>query len=114
MNKIMKEVEKSKIIVRDTSFGPGDTVQVAMKIREGDKDRIQNFQGVVIQLSGAGLGKTITVRKASGNVYVERIFPLNSPMVGEIKVVRKGRVRRAKLYYQRKRTGKSTRIKEAA
>jgi large subunit ribosomal protein L19 len=110
----MKEVEKSKLINRDIVIVPGDTVQVSIKIREGDKDRIQLFQGVIIQKSGSGLGQSFTVRKASGSVFVERIFPVHSPMVADIKVVKKGRVRRAKLYYQRGRTGKSTRIKEAA
>jgi large subunit ribosomal protein L19 len=109
----MDEVEKKKIIHRDIEFKPGDTIQVSMKIREGDKERIQPFQGVVIQKHGSGLGQSVTVRKASGSVYVERVFPLHSPMIAEIKVVRKGRVRRAKLYYLRDRTGKSTRIKES-
>ena len=90
----------------------GDTLKVHVKIKEGDKERIQAFQGVVIQQKGAGIGKTVTVRKASGNVYVERIFPLHSPLIAEITRNREGRVRRAKIYYLRDRTGKSTRIKE--
>jgi large subunit ribosomal protein L19 len=97
---------------RADDYQPGDTVLVEMRILEGDKERVQPFQGVVIQKRGSGMGKSLTVRKASGNVYVERIFPLHSPLISEIKIVRRGRVKRAKLFYLRKRTGKSTRIEE--
>jgi large subunit ribosomal protein L19 len=109
---IIKAVEKKQMVKQDVEFGPGDTINVSFKIKEGDKERIQQFQGVIIQARGAGISKTITVRKSSGNVYVERIFPVYSPLVAEIKVLKRGRVRRAKLYYLRDRTGKSTRIKE--
>jgi large subunit ribosomal protein L19 len=113
MNDIIKAVERKQLTDRKaTDFGPGDTINVSFKIREGDKERIQQFQGVVIQRSGAGLGSTVTVRKSSGNVYVERIFPTHSPLIAEIKVLKRGRVRRAKLFYLRERTGKATRIKE--
>jgi large subunit ribosomal protein L19 len=110
----MRKAEKQFIQDNRPAFKPGDTVSVSLKVREAGKERIQTFQGIVVQKRGAGLGKTFSVRKSSGGVYVERIFPLNSPLVSEIKVVRKGRVRRAKLFYLRRRTGKATRVKEAA
>jgi large subunit ribosomal protein L19 len=108
----MKAVERKYLVERKTDFKPGDTISVSFRIKEGDKERIQLYQGTVIQAKGAGTGKTVTVRKSSGNVFVERVFPLHSPLVSEIKVIKRGRVRRAKLYYLRKRTGKSTRIQE--
>ena len=93
-------------------FKAGDTITVHYKIREGNKERIQNYRGVVIQVKGEGVTKTFTVRKMSGNVGVERIFPLSSPFIDLIEVNKKGRVRRAKLYYLRALTGKKARIKE--
>jgi large subunit ribosomal protein L19 len=93
-------------------FNAGDTVRVHYKIKEGDKERIQVFQGTVISRRGSGVGKTFTVRKISAGVGVERVFPLYSPRVESIVVVRRGRVRRAKLYYLRGRTGKRARITE--
>ena len=112
MNEIIAKVEKDNVVERAATFGAGDTVLVLMRIREGDKERVQPFQGVVIQVRGSGRRKTFTVRKPSGPVYVERIFPLNSPLISDIKVVRRGKVRRARLFYLRKRVGKSTRIEE--
>jgi len=112
VQEIIKAVERKHRVERTEEFRTGDTVNVSLKIREGDKERVQQFQGTVIQSRGAGTNATVTVRKASGNVYVERVFPIHSPLVSEIKVVRKGRVRRAKLFYLRNRTGKSTRVKE--
>jgi len=93
-------------------FKAGDTITIHYKIKEGNKERIQNFRGVVIQLNGAGATKTFTVRKMSGNIGVERIFPLYSPFIDLIEVNKKGIVRRAKLYYLRSLTGKKARIKE--
>ncbi len=93
-------------------FNSGDTITVHYKIKEGNKERVQNFRGVVIQLKGEGLTKTFTVRKMSGNIGVERIFPLYSPFIDLIEVNKKGSVRRAKLYYLRALTGKKARIKE--
>ena len=93
-------------------FNAGDTITIHYKIKEGNKERIQNFRGVVIQLNGEGMTKTFTVRKMSGNIGVERIFPLYSPFIDLIEVNKKGRVRRAKLYYLRDLTGKKARIKE--
>ena len=93
-------------------FGAGDTVIVHYKIREGNKERIQQFQGTVLQRKGSGTTETFTVRKMSGNTGVERIFPLMSPSVDKIEVTKQGSVRRARIYYLRGLTGKSTRIKE--
>lgn len=91
---------------------PGDTVKVHTKIKEGEKERIQVFTGIVIRRRGSGLNKTFTVRKVSYGTGVERIFPLHSPLVEKIEIVRRGKVRRARLYYLRERRGKSARIKE--
>ena len=93
-------------------FKAGDTITVHYKIKEGNKERIQNYRGVVIQIKGNGLTKTFTVRKMSGNIGVERIFPLYSPFIDLIEVNKRGLVRRAKLYYLRDLTGKKARIKE--
>ena len=95
------------------SFRSGDTINVGVKVVEGTKSRVQNFEGVVIaKSSGGGMDKTFTVRKISNGVGVERIFPLNSPNIESIKIVKKGKVRRAKLYYLRNLKGKASRIKE--
>jgi large subunit ribosomal protein L19 len=93
-------------------FRPGDTVRVMVRVREGDKERLQAFEGVCIGRRGAGVSATFTVRKVSAGVGVERIFPLHSPSVADIALVRRGRVRRAKLYYLKKLSGKASRIKE--
>jgi large subunit ribosomal protein L19 len=93
-------------------FGPGDTVIVNVKVKEGDRSRIQAYEGVCIARSGGGLNENFTVRKMSYGEGVERVFPVYSPMIDSIKVVRRGKVRRAKLYYLRGRTGKSARIAE--
>jgi large subunit ribosomal protein L19 len=93
-------------------FKSGDTITVSYKIREGNKERIQNFRGVVLQRKGAGIKETFTVRKMSGNIGVERIFPLASPFIDQIEVNKKGRVRRARIFYLRDLTGKKARIQE--
>ena len=93
-------------------FGPGDTVIVNVKVKEGDRSRVQAYEGVCITRSGGGLNENFTVRKMSYGEGVERVFPIYSPMIDSIKVVRRGAVRRAKLYYLRGRTGKSARIAE--
>ncbi len=93
-------------------FRAGDTLRVNVRVKEGEKERLQAFEGVCISRRGAGVSETFTVRKISNGVGVERIFPVHSPMVAEITVVRRGRVRRAKLFYLRGVTGKSARIKE--
>jgi large subunit ribosomal protein L19 len=94
------------------AFRSGDTLRVNVRVKEGDKERIQAFEGVCIARRGSGVSETFTVRKISNGVGVERIFPVHSPMIADIQVVRRGRVRRAKLYYLRQLTGKATRIKE--
>lgn len=106
---VEQEFESGK---EHTPFSSGDTISVAYRIREGAKERIQMFRGDVIRISGEGVNKRFTVRKISGGVGVERIFPLNSPFIEEITVHKRGRVRRAKLYYLRERTGKRARIRE--
>ena len=93
-------------------FRPGDTLRVNVRVKEGEKERIQAFEGVCIARRGSGVSETFTVRKISNGVGVERIFPVHSPMLAEIVVLRRGRVRRAKLYYLRNLTGKATRIRE--
>lgn len=93
-------------------FQPGDTINVHVRVVEGDKERIQQYQGVVIAMQGGGSGRTFTVRKVSNGVGVERIFPLFSPKIAKIERIREGQVRRAKLYYLRERRGKAARIKE--
>src|ERR671935_2225635 len=93
-------------------FRPGDTLRVNVRVKEGDKERSQAFEGVCIARRGSGVSETFTVRKISNGVGVERIFPVHSPMLADITVVRRGRVRRAKLYYLRHLTGKATRIRE--
>ncbi|HEY7407530.1 MAG TPA: 50S ribosomal protein L19 [Gemmatimonadaceae bacterium] len=92
-------------------FRPGDTVRVNVRVKEGDKERLQAFEGVCIARRGSGVSETFTVRKVSNGVGVERIFPVHSPMIGDIAVVRRGQVRRAKLYYLRELSGKATRIR---
>ncbi|MEM1121541.1 MAG: 50S ribosomal protein L19 [Bacteroidota bacterium] len=94
------------------AFRPGDTVAVSLRIKEGEKERIQIYRGDVIQISGEGATKTFTVRKMSNGVGVERIFPMASPAIAELKVLKRGKVRRAKLYYLRELVGKKARIKE--
>lgn len=94
-------------------FGAGDTVNVHVKIREGNKERVQQFQGVVIQRRNPNtVGETFTVRKISSGIGIERIFPTNSPIIEKVELIRKGKVRRARLYYLRGRTGKKARVKE--
>ena len=109
---LMRDLEKDYMKEEVTQFSPGDTVRVHFKVIEGTRERIQLFEGVVIKRSGSGLSKSFTVRRVSYGVGVERSFPLHSPKIEKIEVVRKGLVRRAKLYYLRKLRGKATRIKE--
>ena len=107
-------IETQKEWLRDNlpPFRAGDTLRVNVRVKEGEKERVQAFEGVCIARRGSGVSATFTVRKISNGVGVERIFPLHSPMLADINVVRRGRVRRAKLYYLRHLTGKATRIKE--
>jgi len=94
------------------AFAAGDTVRVMVRVREGDKERLQAFEGVCVARRGGGIDETFTVRKLSAGVGVERIFPLHGPSIGAIELVRRGRVRRAKLYYLRALSGKGARIRE--
>ena len=112
MNSIIDIVEREHIILDVPDFQPGDTIKVHSRILEGDKERVQIFEGVVIRRKGGGSRESITVRKISYGVGVERIFPLHSPRIVKIEVIRRGRVRRAKLHYLRKLKGKAARIKE--
>jgi large subunit ribosomal protein L19 len=109
---VMDLVEKKFIRNDIPNFRAGDTVRVHVKVTEGARERIQAFEGVVIARKHGGLSETFTVRKISGGIGVERIFPLHCPSISEIEVKRLGKVRRAKLYYLRKRSGRSARIKE--
>ena len=109
---IMNLVEATQLRDDIPDFNAGDTVNVHVRVVEGEKERIQQFQGVVISIRGAGLKQTFMVRKISNGVGVERVFPLHSPRLAKIEVLRYGRVRRAKLYYLRERRGKSARIRE--
>jgi large subunit ribosomal protein L19 len=110
--KSINALEKEGLREDVPEFRPGDTVRVSVRVREGEKERLQAFEGVCIGRRGAGISETFTVRKVSSGIGVERIFPLHSPNIAEIKVVRLGRVRRAKLYYLRKLSGKAARIRE--
>jgi len=112
MADIMKAVEAAEMQKEIPPFAAGDTVKVHVKVKEGDKERIQIFQGVVISRKGGGSREMFTVRKVSGGVGVERMFPLYSPTIERIEVERHGRVRRAKLYYLRDLKGKAARIEE--
>ena len=109
---VVKAMEKEQMRFDLPYFKPGDTVKVHVKIREGDKERIQVFQGVVIKKRKGAASASFTVRKVSYGIGVERIFPLHSPNIDKVEVVFRGRVRRSRLYYLRKRRGKSARIKE--
>src|SRR5450830_1574247 len=112
MTDILREAEKSSLRGDRPVFGPGDSVRVHVKVREGEKERIQVFAGIVIARRGGGSRETFTVRKISGGVGVERVFPLHSPMIDRVDVDRRGEVRRAKLYYLRELKGKAARIEE--
>src|SRR5688500_12837239 len=112
MSDILLDVESSSLRKATPDFSPGDSVRVHVKVREGEKERIQVFAGVVIARRAGGVRETFTVRKISSGIGVERIFPLHSPVIDKIEVDRKGAVRRAKLYYLRERKGKAARIGE--
>jgi large subunit ribosomal protein L19 len=109
---IVQEIGKEQLRTDLPEFRVGDTIKVYYKIKEGEKERIQIFQGIVIQRRGMQLSQTFTVRKISNGVGVERIFPLHSPNIDKVEVVRYGRVRRAKLFYLRSAKGKAARVKE--
>ena len=108
----LNQIQKESMRLDLPDFGPGDTVKVHVKIKEGEKERVQVFQGVVISKRKGTVNATFTVRKVSYGVGVERIFPLHSPVINKIEVITRGRVRRAKIYYLRKLRGRAARIKE--
>ncbi|MBX9952482.1 MAG: 50S ribosomal protein L19 [Candidatus Obscuribacterales bacterium] len=112
MNQIIQEIEAPLIKGNVPQMNIGDTVKVFVKIVEGNKERTQGYEGVIIKRRGSGVGETITVRRVFQGIGIERVFLIHSPRVEKITVQRRGHVRRAKLYYLRKRTGKATRIKE--
>ena len=112
MDKLKELASEINEIKQWPNFNAGDTLTVTYKIKEGNKERLQSFQGTVIQKKGSGVTETFTIRKMSGGTGVERIFPISSPMLEKIVVNKEGSVRRAKLFYLRERTGKSARIKE--
>jgi large subunit ribosomal protein L19 len=109
---IIKNIEREQIRMDLPDFAPGDTVTVHVKIREGNKERLQAFQGVVISKKRNSPNASFTVRKVSYGVGVERVFPMNSPIIDRVEVITRGRVRRAKIYYLRKLRGKAARIRE--
>ncbi len=108
----LKIIAQSSVKEKKPEFVVGDTVRVSVNIREGDRERIQVFEGTVIAKSGSGVAETFTVRRVSYGVGVERVFPINSPNVVDVKIVRNGKVRRSKLYYLRGRVGKAAKVKE--
>lgn len=112
MNKFIKSIEDAQLKSEITDFRVGDTVKVYGKIREGNHERIQVFEGTVLKRQGGGARETFTVRKTSNGVGVEKTWPLHSPSVVDVQVVRRGKVRRAKLYYLRDRVGKAAKVKE--
>ena len=112
MSSIIDAINKENVKTTVPQFSVGDTVKVLIKVIEGDRERIQTFEGIVIAKKNGGISETFTVRRLSFGVGVEKTFPIHSPKVADIKVVRKGKVRRAKLYYLRERTGKSAKVKE--
>jgi len=108
----VESVEEGYLKKEIPDFKPGDTVRIHIRVIEGDKERLQPFEGVVIRRKGGGLRETFTVRKVTEGIGVERVFPLHSPSLAKIKVLRRGKVRRAKLYYLRGRRGKAARVEE--
>ncbi len=112
MNKIIQDIEARASARELPAFGPGDTVVVQVKVREGDRERVQAYEGVVIARKNRGLNSSFTVRKISHGEGVERVFQSHSPAIADVKVKRRGQVRRAKLYYLRERSGRSARIEE--
>ncbi|AJA48136.1 50S ribosomal protein L19 [Clostridium pasteurianum DSM 525 = ATCC 6013] len=109
---IIKAIEAEQIRTDLPEFNVGDTIKIDVKIKEGEKERIQAFEGTVIKKQNGGLRETFTVRRVAYGVGVERTFPINAPIIDKIKIVRRGKVRRAKLYYLRDRVGKAAKVKE--
>ena len=112
MSDIIKEIEAEQLNASVDEFNVGDTVRVYGKIKEGNRERIQVFEGTVLKKQGTGVRATFTVRKISGGIGVEKTWPLHSPIVEKVEVIRRGKARRAKLFYLRQRTGKAAKVKE--
>ena len=112
MNEIIKNIEDAQLKANVDQFNVGDTAKVSAKIKEGNRERVQVFEGTVLKIQGTGVRKTFTVRKISNGIGVEKTWPLHSPIVESVEVVRHGKVRRAKLNYLRERTGKAAKVKE--
>ena len=112
MSEIIRAIESEQLKKDLPKFNVGDTVRVSVRIKEGERERIQAFEGTVIAKKHGGVAETFTVRRTAYGVGIERVFPVNSPFVEKVEVVRKGRVRRAKLFYLRERTGKAAKVKE--
>ncbi len=108
----LKLIAQDSLKAEKPSFEIGDTIRIGVKIREGERERIQEFEGTVIAKNGSGVSETFTVRRVSYGVGVERVFPIHSPNVANVKIIRRGKVRRAKLYYLRDRVGKASKVKE--
>ena len=108
----LKLIAQDSLKAEKPSFEIGDTIRIGVKIREGERERIQEFEGTVIAKHGSGISETFTVRRVSYGVGVERVFPVHSPNVADVKIIRRGKVRRAKLYYLRDRVGKASKVKE--
>ena len=108
----LKLISQTSLKAELPKFSIGDTVRIGVNIREGEKERVQNFEGTVIAIKGSGVSETFTVRRVSYGVGVERVFPIHSPNVKDVTVIRRGKVRRAKLYYLRDRVGKAAKVKE--
>ncbi len=113
MENLISEVEKDSLKENIPEFNTGDTVRVSVRVKEGEKSRIQNFEGIVIAIRGKGISRTFTVRKISSGISVERVFPFHCPNVENVKVVSKGKARRSKLYYLRNKIGKEAAVKRA-
>jgi large subunit ribosomal protein L19 len=113
MNDIIKNIEAEQLKAEVTKFGVGDTVRVYAKVKEGNRERIQLFEGTVLKRQNGGARETFTVRKTSNGIGVEKTWPLHSPSIDKIEVVREGKVRKAKLFYLRNRVGKKAKVKEA-
>lgn len=109
---ILKQIEQEQLKIDLPNFGPGDTVKVHLRVKEGKRERIQIFEGLVIKRQNSGVRETFTVRKISFGVGVEKTFPVHSPVIEKIEVTRRGKVRRAKINYIRKRVGKAAKVKE--
>lgn len=114
MQDLIKSIEEEYYKSDLPDFGPGDTVKVHVKVIEGNRERIQIFEGTVLKIRGSGLSRTFTVRRISYGVGVERTFPIHTPKIAKIEVTKRGKVRRARLFYLRERTGKQARVKDRA